>query len=114
MFNQFAQKSSHVQRSMLMAQQQMRFFGVMPKLAKMELTVRTPYRTLFENCSSFTRLTVNTIGGNITIGNKSIPRVYLLPPGEMAVRQLVPGEGNLTTSESGLFMHTGGWLFVHE
>ncbi len=114
MFNQFAQKGTHVQRTMLMAQTQMRFFGVMPKLAKMELTVRTPYRTLFEACSTFSRLTVNTIGGNITIGNKSIPRVYLLPPGEMAVRQLQQGEGNHTTSESGLFMHTGGWLFVHE
>lgn len=32
---------------------QMRFFGVMPKLARVELTVRTPYRTVFENCSGF-------------------------------------------------------------
>ena len=92
----------------------MRFFGVLPKLAKMELTVRTPYRTLFNGFSNFSRLTVNTIGGNMTIGNKSIPRVYLLPPGEMKVCNIVAGPGNNTKSESGLFMHTGGWLFVHE
>ena len=85
MFSQLAKQSPNVQRSMMMAQHQMRFFGVMPKLAKMELTVRTPYRTLFENFNNFSRLTVYTIGGNITIGNKSIPRVYLLPPGQMKV-----------------------------
>ena len=110
----FAQKTQHLQKSMLMAQYQMRYFGVMPKLAKMELTVRTPYRTLFDSFSNFKHLTVNTIGGNITIGNKSIPRVYLLPPGEMKVSQIAPGDGNMTSSDSGLFMHTGGWLFVHE
>ena len=92
----------------------MRFFGVLPKLAKMELTVRTPYRTVYSNFSKFSRLTVNTIGGNFTIGNKSIPRVYILPPGEMKVCNVEPGVGNNSPSESGLFMHTGGWLFVHE
>ena len=105
--------SPHVQRSMLAANQ-MRFFGVMPKLAKMELTVRTPYRTLFANFSSFKHLRVNTIGGDMTIGNKSIPRVYLLPPGEMKVSNMADGEGNHSHSDSGLFLHTGGWLFVHE
>ena len=24
------------------------------------------------------------------------------------------GEGKLTTSETGEFIHTGGWLFVHD
>ena len=114
MFTQAIKSSPHMQRSMLMAQTQMRFFGVLPKLAKMELTVRTPYRTLFANFNNFNSLTVTTIGGNMNIGNKSIPRVYLLPPGEMAVRSLQSGVGNHTTSDSGLFMHTGGWLFVHE
>ena len=113
MFSQLNKSTPHLQRSMLMAQQ-MRYFGVMPKLARMELTVRTPYRTLFDKYNGFKHLTVNTIGGNITIGNKSIPRVYLLPPGEMKVSGITSGEGNKTTSESGLFMHSGGWLFVHE
>mmetsp|Transcript_34530 Transcript_34530/g.45424 ORF Transcript_34530/g.45424 Transcript_34530/m.45424 type:complete len:133 (-) Transcript_34530:267-665(-) len=106
-------RPTHAQRAMPLAMHQMRFFGVMPKLAKMELTIRTPYRTLFENYSGFTRLQVRTIGGDMTIGNKSIPRVYLLPPGEMKVQGLQPGQGNHTSSDTGLFMHTGGWLFVH-
>ena len=114
MFSQIIKQSPNVQRATMMGQTQMRFFGVMPKLAKMELTVRTPYATTFAKFDGFKHLTVGTIGGNITIGNKSIPRVYLLPPGEMKVSQIQPGEGNFTTSESGLFMHTGGWLFVHE
>ena len=114
MFSSLANKSTpHLQRSLMMSQQ-MRYFGVMPKLAKMELTMRTPYRTLFSNFSGFKHLTVNTIGGNITIGNKSIPTVYLLPPGEMKVSGIQAGEGNSTKSDSGLFMHSGGWLFVHE
>ncbi len=92
-----------------------RFFGVMPKLAKMEVTVRTPYKTLFENCNSFTRMTVTTLKGNMTISNKTWPRVYLLPPGEMYIANSVPGDaGNHTKSESGKFMHTGGWLHVHD
>ena len=103
-----------MQKSLFQASNQMRFFGVLPKLAKQELTVRTPYRTLFENFSNFRMLTVRTVGGNITIGNRSQPRMYLLPPGEMKVCQIAAGEGNNTTSDTGYFMHTGGWLFVHE
>ena len=50
----------------------------------------------------------------MAIGNKSMPRVYLLPPGELNVKGIHAGEGNKTKSESGLFIHTGGWLFVHD
>ena len=109
-----SRSAMNLQRASLM-QQQMRFFGVVLKLARVELTIRTPYRTLFENCSGFQRLYANTIKGQMAIGNKSIPRVYLLPPGELKVHGIVPGaEGNSTHSDSGLFMHTGGWLHVHE
>ena len=104
-----------VQRNVALMQRNMAFFGVLPKLPKLELTVRTPYSTLFENCNSFSRLYVTTIKGQISIGSKSIPRVYLLPPGEMYVHGLSHGgDGNHTTSDSGKFLHTGGWLFVHE
>merc|ERR1711861_43680 len=83
--------------------------------AKLELTVRTPYRTVFENCNAFTRLYVTTLKGQIAIGARSIPRVYLLPPGEMMVKGMQAGaEGNNSTSDSGNFLHAGGWLFVHD
>ena len=101
-------------RQMQIAQTQFRFFGVLPKLPKVELSMRTPYRTFFDNFSSFTRVYVHTQKGLIAIGNKSIPRVYLLPPGEVNVKGITAGEGNKCKSETGLFIHTGGWLFVHD
>ena len=113
MFANLAQKTPFVQRS-LMTPMHMRMFSTIQKHPKMPLTVRTPYRTLFNEYFNFSQLTVTTIGGNMTIGNKSIPRVYLLPPGEMKVSGMGPkGNGNETNSDSGLFMHTGGWLHVH-
>ena len=89
----FASKAnSYVCKQMLMAQTQMRFFGVLPKLPKVELTMRTPYRTFFENFNNFTRVYVQTNKGLIAIGNKSIPRVYLLPPGEINVKNVQSGK----------------------
>ena len=76
--------------------------------------MRTPYRTIFDNFNNFLRVYVYTQKGLISIGNKSIPRVYLLPPGEISVKGIVRAEGNFARNESGLFMHTGGWLFVHD
>ena len=99
---------------MSLLQNNMRYFGVLPKHAKLQLTVRTPYATLFQDCNAFSRLYVTTIKGQMAIGARSIPRVYLLPPGEMVVKNMQQAEGNNTKSESGQFMHTGGWLFVHE
>ena len=92
----FASKASTtVFRQMAMAQTQMRFFGVLPKLPKVELTLRTPYRTLFNNFNNFTRVYVYTAKGQIAIGNRSIPRVYLLPPGEINVKNVQSGKHRL-------------------
>ena len=58
-----------------------RYFGVLPKLPKLELTMRTPYESFFKDFNGFQRVYVGTSKGQIAIGNKTIPRVYLLPPG---------------------------------
>ena len=92
----------------------MRYFGVLPKLPKLELTMRTPYNTFFKDFSGFVRVYVGTSKGQIAIGNKTIPRVYLLPPGQIKLASMTEGEGKISKSESGEFMHTGGWLFVHD
>lgn len=84
--------TSAVFRNMMMANTQMRFFGVLPKLPKVELTMRTPYKTFFENFNSFTRIYVHTQKGIIAIGNRSIPRIYLLPPGELTVKNISAGK----------------------
>ena len=91
-----------------------RCFGATPKLPKLELTMRTPYYTFFKDFSGFTRIYVGTSKGQIAIGNKTIPRVYLLVPGQIRVAHMVGGEGKITKSETGEFIHTGGWLFVHD
>ena len=103
-----------VQGQTVIGQCNMRNFGVLPKLPKVELTMRTPYKTFYQDFSGFQRVYANTLKGQIAIGNKTIPRVYLLPPGQLKVAHLVAGEGKHTDSESGEFIHTGGWLFVHD
>ena len=97
-----------------MNQFNMRYFGTIAKLPKIELTMRTPYDTFFKDFAGFTRLYVGTSKGQMSIGNKTIPRVYLLPPGQIKVQNMSEGTGKITSSESGEFMHTGGWLFVHD
>ena len=101
-----------ITRSLL--RQSYRTFGVIPKLPKVELTMRTPYREFFKDFSGFTRIYVETLEGFMAIGNKSNPRTYLLTPGELNVVGLSDGEGNTSESSGGKFIHTGGWLFVHE
>ena len=97
-----------------MLQKSLRLFSSGPKLNRMELSIRTPYKTLFDNCSGFQRLYANTIKGQIAIGNKSVPRVYLLPPGEIKVFGAVPdAPGNNLLGDTGNLLHTGGWLHVH-
>ena len=82
--------------------QQARYFGVLPKNPKLQLTMRTPYQTFFSDFKDFTRVYVGTSKGQISIGNRTYPRVYLLPPGEIKVQGMAPGaEGNDTTSETG-------------
>ena len=83
---QSSKQGSVIYRQLQMTQMQYRFFGVLPKLPKVELTMRTPYKTFFQNFNAFTRVYVQTQRGLIAIGNKSIPRVYLLPPGEVNVK----------------------------
>lgn len=91
--------TSAIFRNMMMANTQMRFFGVLPKLPKVELTMRTPYKTFFENFNGFTRVYVHTQKGLIAIGNRSIPRIYLLPPGELTVKNIQSGKYKQKNSE---------------
>lgn len=82
---------NQVYRQMLI-NQQMRNFGVLPKLPKVELTVRTPYQSFFKNFNNFTRIYVGSIKGQMAIGNRSMPRVYLLPPGQFKVQNMAEGK----------------------
>ena len=84
-----------------------RLFSTLVKKPKLELTMRTPYRTIFNNFTEFTRVYVNSLEGQIAIGTRSTSRVYLLPPGGVTVKNMQPGDGNLSESQSGEFVHGG-------
>jgi hypothetical protein len=70
-----------------------RNFSVLPKVPKMELTMRSPYRTFFKNFIGFQRIYINTLQGLMCISNRTPPVIYLLPAGELKVTQMVRGNG---------------------
>ena len=37
-----------------------------------------------------------------------------MPPGQIKIAALTDGEGKVTKSDSGEFIHSGGWCFVHD
>jgi hypothetical protein len=66
-----------------------RNFSVLPKAPKLELTMRSPYRTFFKNFIGFQRLYVGTIEGQVAIQNRTPPVIYLLPAGEIKVMNMI-------------------------
>jgi len=93
--------------------QSMRYFST--KLPQMEMTMRTPYRTIFKQFSGFEFIYVKGIRGQQAIVNNGIPALYLLPAGPIdLVGMAAEGDGKHTKSVSGQFIHTGGWVHVHE
>jgi hypothetical protein len=90
-------------------------FSVLPKVPKMELTMRSPYKTFFKNFIGFQRIYINTLKGLMCISNRTPPVMYLLPAGEIKVTQMVRGDGNNTdVNSNGEFMHAGGYVVVHD
>ena len=55
-------------------------FSVNKKL-KMELTLRTPYGTLFDKFDGFSRIIAKTNEAALVVSNKSPASLYVLPPG---------------------------------
>ena len=56
------------------------------KKVKMELTLRTPYKTFFENFDGFQRILTKTNEAALIIQNKSPAALYVLPPGQFKVK----------------------------
>ncbi len=83
-------------------------FTFAAKKQKMELTIRTPYRTLFENFDGFSRVVTKTNEAALIIQNRTPPSLHVLPPGHLKVKLTSDVKG-----VTGEFMHMGGWLVVH-
>lgn len=78
------------------------------KKQKMELTIRTPYRTLFENFDGFSRVLTKTNEAALIIQNRTPASLHILPPGLMKVKLT-----NEVKGAPGEFMHLGGWVVIH-
>ena len=72
-----------------------RNFSVLPKAPKLELTMRTPYRTFFKNFIGFQRIYVGTIEGQLAIQNRTPPVIYLLPAGDIKIINLIKSKINI-------------------
>lgn len=88
-------------------------FSALPKVPKMEVSMRTPYKSYFNNFNGFTNVYLNTLKGQIAVSNRTYPQIYVLPPGEIRFTGLSKGQGNETDNTSGEFIHAGGHAIIH-
>ncbi len=84
-----------------------RVFFSIARSPKMELTIRTPYKTLVSKLSDFTRIVTKTNQAVLIVQNNMPPAMHVLPPGYLKVRLNNPSD-----DFSGDFMHTGGFLVI--
>jgi len=92
-----------------------RYFGVLPKQPKLELTMRTPYRTIFKSFTGFTRVYLTVPGeGYCGIGTNGYPRIACLPAGHIQVKNYTKGAGSFAKADSGEFVHSGGWAIMND
>mmetsp|Transcript_18308 Transcript_18308/g.15952 ORF Transcript_18308/g.15952 Transcript_18308/m.15952 type:complete len:162 (+) Transcript_18308:77-562(+) len=83
-------------------------FSTVQKKTRMELTLRTPYKTILRDFSDFTRILAKSNEAALVIQNKAPPALYVLPPGHLRIKLNSDQE-----STSGDILHLGGWVTVH-
>ena len=84
------------------------FFSTVQKKTRMELTLRTPYKTILKDYDGFSRILTKTNEAALVIQNKSPPACYVLPPGHLKVKFTADNK-----ETSGDYLHLGGWVTVH-
>ncbi len=62
------------------------FSTTVTKNAQMELTIRTPYKTVCSKLSDFQRIITKTNEAVLVISNKMPAALHILPPGSLMVR----------------------------
>ena len=103
-----------IKKTSSMYYQPSKLFSTLEKVVKMEVSMRTPYKTYFKNFNGFQRIYVGTIKGQLAIQSRTPPTVYLLPAGEIKFTQLTKGKGyEVSDSCSGEFVHSGGYVAIH-
>lgn len=85
-----------------------KFFSTIVKKQKMEVTLRTPYKTYLEDFDGFSRIITKTNSATLVLQNKTPASLYILPPGPLKVKLTQDVKG-----VTGDYLHTGGWLAIH-
>ena len=85
-----------------------RCFAAVVKKHRMELTIRTPYKTFFNRFTDFRAVKSRTPEGVVVISNRNPPAMYMLPPGRLSVKPIVDSK-----DFAGEFVHLGGWAVIH-
>ena len=83
-------------------------FSTIVKKQKMELTLRTPYKTILANFDGFQRIITRSNESSLIIQNRSPAAIYVIPPGQLKVKFTTD-----VKNTSGDYLHLGGWVFVH-
>ena len=76
--------------------------------AKMEVTLRSPYRTFLQNFDGFSRIIARTNEGSLIIQSKQPAGAYVVLPGSLKI-QFTEEKKDV----SGDFVHSGGFVVVH-
>ena len=76
--------------------------------AKMQMTLRSPYKTFIANFDGFSRIIAKTNEGALIIQSKQPPAAYVLLPGSLKV-QLTEEVKNT----KGDYIHSGGFAVIH-
>ena len=83
-------------------------FANVNRKPKMELTLRTPYKTILKDFDGFQRIITKSNEAALVVQNKAPPALYVLPPGHLKIRFTQD-----VKSTSGDYLHLGGWMTVH-
>ncbi|EGR34765.1 hypothetical protein IMG5_002370 [Ichthyophthirius multifiliis] len=102
MFTKLFLNQSHI------TQLQKQYFSQLAKKAKMELTLRTPYREVLVNFDGFSRIQAKTNEAALCVQNKTPASLYVLPPGPLKIKLTQD-----VKDVSGDYLHSGGWLIIH-
>ena len=76
--------------------------------AKMEVTLRSPYKTFLNNFDGFSRIIARTNEGSLVIQSKQPAGAYVILPGSLKI-QFTEEKKDLT----GDFIHSGGFVVIH-
>lgn len=63
----------------------LRLFSEAARKARMEVSVRSPYKTFLADCDAFSRIVTRTNEATLVIQNQTPPATYVLPPGRLQV-----------------------------